>query len=154
MSGFAVWCTSTTLGGLNYVNNGLVGINSNSQTDVQLGNGFYLKPGQLIFHPGVNNAHACLRFTVPLAGFYDVEGIFFSPGLPSTPNGYATTDVHLSINNVELRSLWINQNSGMLIFRQIYLNVGDYVQFEIGWGQNNNYGSDTTAANITIVAYS
>ncbi len=68
-------------------------------------------------------------------------------------NGYTTTDVHLSIINVELRSLWINQNSSMLIFLQIYLNVGDYVQFEVGWGKNKNYISDKTAANITTTAY-
>ncbi|UJR29672.1 hypothetical protein I4U23_017220 [Adineta vaga] len=154
MSGFSQWCTSTTLGGLNYVNNGCIGMNSNNKTDIDFQNEFYLKPGQLVFHPGFNNAHACIRFTVPLAGFYDVEGVFFSPGPPNAPNGNATTDIHLSINNVELRSLWINQNSGMLIFRQIYLNVGDFVQFEIGWGQNKNYYFDTTAANITIVAYS
>ncbi|CAF1275953.1 unnamed protein product [Adineta steineri] len=153
MSGFSLWTTNTTLGGENFVNNGFVGINSNSQTNVQHLNEFYLKPGQLVFHPGVNNAHACIRFTVPSSGFYDVEGVFFSPGPPSAPDGYATTDVHLSINDVELRSLWINQNSGMLIFRQIYLNVGDNVQFEIGWGQNKNYLRDTTAANIVIVAY-
>ena len=82
-------------------------MNSNQNTDIQYQNQFSLKPGQLAFHPGVNNAHACIRFTVPSAGFYNLEGVFFSSRRASNPNGEASTEVNLSINNVELRSLWI-----------------------------------------------
>ncbi len=153
MSGFSLWYERDTSSGAPYYNKGVVGMNSRKDTNIVYGTEFELKPGQIIFHPGINNTHACIRFTVPSAGFYDVEGIFFSPGPASNPNGCASTDVHLSINNVELRSLWINQNSGMLIFRQIYLNMGDYVQFEVGWGKNKNITCDTTAANITITSY-
>ncbi|CAF0803976.1 unnamed protein product [Adineta steineri] len=153
MSGLSLWYTRNTSSGTSYCNNGWIGMNSNKQADIQKENEFNFKPGQIAFHPGITNSHSCIRFTVPSAGFYDVQGVFFSSGPATNLNGDATTDVHLSINNVELRSLWINQNTGILVFPQIYLNMGDYVQFEIGWGKNNNYNYDSTAANITITGY-
>jgi hypothetical protein len=100
-----VWYKSSVSSVLPFYNKGLVGMNSRKDTNLVHGSELELKPDQITFHPGIDNTHACIRFTVPSAGFYDAEGIFFSPGPSNNPNGYATTDVHLSINNVELRSL-------------------------------------------------
>ena len=149
MSGNAMWYSSTQF----FTEKGFIVHNNNLQTAVQYGSQFMLAPDQLAVHPGPLGEHGCIRFKVPSAGLYDIHGTFFSPGVPPNPGGVATTSAHLSINNVELRSLWINRNSGILFLNQTYLNVGDYLQFEVGYGENKNFGADTTAVNIVITAY-
>lgn len=131
---------------------GLIGINMNQNKTIRYKNELRLQPRQLTFHPGPHNQRPAIRFIAPSSGVYDIEGIFFAPGfLNSGPD--ATTDAHLSINDVELLSLWVTRTPGMLRLGQFYLQAHDYVQFEVGWGNNNNYFYDTTAANIRIVYY-
>jgi hypothetical protein len=153
MSGFALWYVSDLSGGISYANQGLVGMNMNKQKNVQYHNEFELKPGQMCFHPGINNARATIRFTVPTSGFYDMESVFFAPGFTNSTPADVTTDVHLSVNNVEHRSLWISRKPGILMLKQFYLNIDDNVQFEVGWGKNKNYYYDTTAVDIRITYY-
>lgn len=106
----------------------------------------------MMFHPGPNNERPALRFSVPLSGFYEIQGTFFSPKQPSgIPD--ATTDAHLLINNVELGSLWVIRTPGILRVEQFYLEVGDFIQFEVGFGNNGNCISDSTFANIRIIYY-
>ncbi|CAF1512196.1 unnamed protein product, partial [Adineta steineri] len=111
---------------------------------------YNLAPGQLLFHPGPNNTRACIRFTVPSADTYHIDAVFFTTAGPNIPG--PSTDIHLSINNVELRSLWLKRNIGRFAFDNIYLNEGDYLQFEIGYGENKNYFHDGVQLNITITA--
>ncbi|CAF1579860.1 unnamed protein product [Adineta steineri] len=71
---------------------------------------YNLAPGQLLFHPGPNNTRACIRFTVPSADTYHIDAVFFTTAGPEIPG--PSTDIHLSVNNVELRSLWLKRNTG------------------------------------------
>lgn len=149
LSGYAVWYDWTVSHG--YVASGFIGMNRNHNKAVQYLSDFRLKPGQITLHSGINNAHPTIRFTVPHSGFYDIEATFFAPGFVLSTSCDATTDAHLSVNNVELRSLWVTRKPGLLMLKQFYLNMGDYVQFEVGWGENKNVRCDTTAANIQII---
>lgn len=154
MSGFALWYVSNSSGIWGYANQGLIGMNMNKQGKLQHLDEFELKPGQMCFHPGISNSRATIRFTVPTSGFYDIESVLFAPSLANTTAADATTDVHLSVNNVEHRSLWISRKPGILMLKQFYLNVEDNVQFEVGWGKNKNYFGDTTAIDLRITYYS
>lgn len=130
LSGYAVWYDWTVSHG--YVASGFIGMNRNHNKAVQYLSDFRLKPGQITLHSGINNAHPTIRFTVPHSGFYDIEAIFFAPGFVLSTTCDATTDAHLSVNNVELRSLWVTRKPGLLMLKQFYLNMGDFVQFEVG----------------------
>jgi hypothetical protein len=111
-------------------------------------------PYEMWMQPAANGDRSCIRFTVPKAGYYTITADFFAPGPPVNATCQATTDVHFVINNVEQRSLWINQNSGRFVFKDLYLNYDDYIQFEVGYGKNMNYSCDVTGARITLIRFS
>ncbi|CAF1571465.1 unnamed protein product, partial [Didymodactylos carnosus] len=144
--GVDIWCDlPVPYGGLIFYNHG--------NKTVEWPDEFQLPPGLLVMHPADNYVRSCIRFTVPADGRYSVNGYFYSPGVPSNPNGKGTTDVHFSINNVEQQSFWINSNGGSFVFPDLHLNYGDFVHFEVGWGINNDLWHDSTITNLTIIRF-
>ncbi|CAF0949753.1 unnamed protein product [Didymodactylos carnosus] len=146
----SIWYTSAYLANgavyHNPTNNNTIG--NKGQTDEIL---YY--PDQLTIYSGTLGNRACIRFIVPDEGRYNIRGDFFSPRSPSSTNGYVSTDVHLSVNSVELQSLRVSlcrNNSGSFIYPNLHLNSVDVVQFEVDSNLFNRYYDDTTGANITI----
>ncbi len=100
---------------------------------------------QLGFHPGQNNTYSIIRWTAPTTETYSVTASFV--GVDN-----ATTDEHVLNNGHAFFQGDINGiGSGVqLLPIQIAINVGDTIDFTVGWGANGNINSDTTGFYATI----
>lgn len=109
-----------------------------------------LDPGTISLHPGPNNERALLRFTAPTTGIYQILGSFSGSDIYGT-----TTDVHLLTNGVSIFDGLVNGfsvSSTQLFDNTVKLNNGDFLDFAVGYGYNNNYYNDTTQLSARIIA--
>ena len=111
---------------------------------------FSIQPGQLAFHPGPQDQYSVIRFTNPIAGTYELASTF--TGIDH--DGPTTTDVHVLLNGVSLFSDLVNEYGVPHIFSTtLAINAGDRLDFEVGYGTNQNYYYDSTgiAAQMVMV---
>ncbi|CAF3623604.1 unnamed protein product [Rotaria sp. Silwood1] len=155
MNGYAIYYTRNSLA--SWWDDGCIGMARTNS--LEYFNEFYVPQGHMTMHPARNGNRACVRYTMQNTDeIYDIDASFISQG-PSLflngplSNGYATVDVHLSINNVTLASMTINRSSGGFFRRGLRLNYGDIIQFEVGYGENKNYFSDTITVDIKMTRY-
>jgi len=108
--------------------------------------GIDLQPGELAFHPGINNEHSVIRWTAPMSGVFSVTSTF-----QGRDRDGCSTDVHVFHNSLEL---YIATVSGTGIPQQVALSdldvsAGDVIDFTVGYG-GNGYLNDTTAIDARI----
>jgi hypothetical protein len=110
------------------------------------------EPGQLAFHPGPNGELAVIRWTSPASSFYKISSAF--EGL-DTVRG-ATSNIQMLRNNgtslFEADIDGSGESSQQLYQDSYFLEVGDTLDFTVGYGSNLNYFSDTTGIEATITA--
>jgi len=112
-----------------------------------------IPPHALYLHPGPSGEYAVLRFTAPACGAYRVSGQFYA--LDANGNG-TTTDVWILPNNSTIEAFSGNVNFyAMLKFSSFtsvvfHLTKGSTLDFQVGYGTNNDYSFDTTGLNAVI----
>jgi len=99
----------------------------------------------LDMHPGVNGQYSVVRFTAPTAGLYSLSGFF--QGIDPAPT---TSDVHVLVNGVAI----FNGNISTFGVQNNFsaspnLNVGDHVDFEVGFG-TGGAPNDSTGLSATL----
>ncbi len=105
-----------------------------------------IQPGQLAFHPGPQDQFTTIRFTSPVAGSFSLASSFTGIDVAGT-----TTDVHVLLNGTSLFGGLVNGYGNTATFDStITLNVGDILDFEVGYGTNNNYTSDSTGISAVL----
>ena len=114
-----------------------------------------LPPHALFLHPGPAGELAVVRFTAPAKGTYRVSGQFYA----MDRNGTGTiTDVYIVKNNTSPAiysgnvNYYATPNMKFASFTSIAvtLNMGEYIEFQVGFGTDLNYSFDTTGLNAVI----
>jgi hypothetical protein len=96
------------------------------------------------FSPGYNGDYGVFRFTAPVDGTYDLDFTFQGGDY----DGPTSSDVNVVHNTTVLFSSFINgygPSSAVSYSHSEYLAAGDTLDLAAGWGNNSNYGWDTTA---------
>ena len=124
-------------------------VTKNVSNTMQTGLGLQLAPGDLAFHPGPQGQYSIVRWTAPTAGDFSVGGLFES----GDRFVGSTVDVHVLENGSSLLSTNLvgplgTQTSPFSFLRT--LNIGDTIDFAVGFGPNSNFGSDSTVLDATI----
>jgi hypothetical protein len=105
-----------------------------------------LTSGLLDLHPGMSGAYADVRFTNSAAGVFAISGIF--EGIDPTPT---STDVHVLLNGVSIFDSAVNNFLVPNTFNlSRTLNVGDKLDFVVGFGADGSFISDSTGFDATI----
>jgi hypothetical protein len=98
---------------------------------------------ELLLHPGSAGQYAVLRFTSPSNSTYNINAIF--SGLDST-----STDVHILLNGSGLFTAAVTGFGDTDSYPSLLsMNVGDTLDFAVGYGSNNTYYNDSTGLKIT-----
>ena len=106
-------------------------------------------PSQLWFHPGYYGEYSIVRWIAPEAATYSLATMF--TGLDHV--GPTTTDVHVLHNNIWLFSNLINgfgASSAKSFTTDVKVEVGDTIDFAVGYGSNQTYLYDSTGLDATI----
>lgn len=106
-------------------------------------------PGQLGFHPGINDEISIVRFTAPMAGSFDLSSSF--SGLDFV--GPTTTGVHVLLNGLSIFDGIVNgfgAGSGPSFATTLSLVAGDRVDFAVDFGPNGGYLFDSTGVSATL----
>ena len=105
-----------------------------------------LTSGELDLHPGSAGQYADVRWTAPGAGSFVVTGFF--TGIDPHPT---TTDVHVLQNSAALFNGAVASLGMPLSFSLTgTVAAGDRLQFVVGFGQDGDFGFDSTAFNAEI----
>ena len=110
-------------------------------------NTYTVPPYGLGMHPGLSGEYAALRFTAPANGTYKVSGQFYA--LDDNDTG-TTTDVWILQNDEKTGSFsgkvnyYGGSKSASFTSKDFQLKKGDTLDFEVGYGANNNYFYDST----------
>ena len=120
-----------------------------NQTNATVSYSAVYLPGEISAHPGSRGELSVFRFTAPANGMYAVQSHFY--GLDT----YGTTsDVTIEENNSSvLFSALVNgyrAGSDQYYASTLSLAAGDMLDFEVGYGNNNNYFFDTTGLQVDI----
>jgi hypothetical protein len=102
-------------------------------------------PGKLGMHPGSKGEYSIARWTAQKAGTYSISATF--SGIDQT-----TTDVHVLKNGSSLFDGEVSGLGDTEIFssQSVSVNVGDTIDFAVGYGSNGNYYYDSTGLEVTI----
>lgn len=123
--------------------------NSNSILNVQT---IVLPPDLLLLHPGDSGEQSVLRWTAPASGTFQFQGHF--QGLD---NGSGTT-TNVDIIHNSAANLFTDNVTGYGTQRpftvQAQVDLGDTVDFSVGYGSNNTYYSDSTGLAVAATAIS
>jgi hypothetical protein len=113
-----------------------------------------IPPHALFMHPGPGGEYAVVRFTAPARGNYKVSGQFYA--LDDNFGG-TTTDVWILKNNISSPPVFsgsvnypLNIKFSSFTSKLVQLQAGDTLEFEVGYGSNNDYNFDTTGLNAVI----
>jgi hypothetical protein len=105
-----------------------------------------LQPGQLAEHPGPNNEAAVVRWTAPASGTYLINVTFSGADLVGT-----TTDVHVLNGGVSAFDGNVNGFGNSTTFSEtLTLPVNFHIDFEVGFGNDQNYFFDSTGLSAQI----
>lgn len=119
----------------------------------------YYFADEVMMHPGQMNERAVLRWTAPTTGTISIDALF-----TGRDSYITTTDVHVLKNGVPLFNDVINGffagspgSPGASVNAQksyvagaIAVNAGDYFDFVVGYGTNNNYSADSTGLRAVV----
>jgi hypothetical protein len=108
-------------------------------------------PTFLLLHPGSENQYSVIQFTAPVAGSYSIGGEFMGIATAGT-----TSDAHIllsgstSVFSQEITGLGASSAHSFNLIES--LSAGETVDFAVGFGDNNNYNSDSTGlqANMSL----
>lgn len=104
----------------------------------------------LNLHPGPTGDKAVVRWTAPAAGTYTIAGRFQGIDTAGT-----TTDVTILHNTTSIFSNNVNGYGNQVTFSVTRtVAAGDTIDFQVGYGSNNSYGSDSTGLSATITPQS
>jgi RHS repeat-associated protein len=104
----------------------------------------------LNLHPGPSGEKSVVRWTAQTAGTYTISGRFQGIDTAGT-----TTDVTIQQNGTAVYSNNINGYGNQVTFSlSVTVNVGDTIDFQVGYGSNNTYYSDSTGLSATITPQS
>ncbi len=105
-----------------------------------------LNPGQLALHPGPNGQFSIVRWTAPESGDFNLSGDYIGMDTSGT-----TTDVHVLFNGVTIFDDFINGfGDTATISLDTSLQVGDLLDFAVGFGSNSNFFSDYTGLDVQV----
>jgi hypothetical protein len=126
-------------------------IKNDTGTDMYSHDGvFNPKSSYLHFHPGPRGEYSVIRWTCQTSGTYKVSAGFRSL---RTINPPTTTDIHVLQNNASLFDGAIN---GFYVDGEktyegtLKLNIGDRIDFTVGYGDDKDYGYDSSGLKATI----
>ena len=125
-------------------------VTRNSTEHVVKALGITWQPGQVAFHPGSHGEYAVVRWTAPAD-----EKVKFSAVFSSIAEA-ATTDLHVVHKGRPLFDGVLNldgKGPEAKFSAAIEVKSGDTIDSVCGWG-NRNYGADTTALKLVVVASS
>jgi thermitase len=101
----------------------------------------------LNLHPGSNGDKAVVRWTAPSSGTYTIEGRY--QGIDST--GPTTSEVAIFHNSTSVFTGAVNGYGNQATFSVTRtVAAGDTIDFQVGYGSNNNYSYDSTGLAATI----
>jgi RHS repeat-associated protein len=104
----------------------------------------------LNLHPGPSGEKSVVRWTAPAAGTYTISGRFQGIDTAGT-----TTDVTILHNTTAVFAGNINGYGNQVTFAVTRtVAAGDTIDFQVGYGSNNSYGSDSTGLSVTITPQS
>ncbi len=138
--GIDFWCTNLALAAPCVYRNSTVEVVTN-YTRVAV-------PGGFGFHPGPNGEFSITRFTAPTRALYRVMGSFFGQDAVGP-----TTDVHILTNGIPVfNGEVIGSSTGAESAFDLIteLNMGDHLDFAVGYGRNNSYWADWTGLSAQI----
>jgi hypothetical protein len=106
-----------------------------------------VQPADLLnLHPGPSGERSVVRWTAPTAGTHTIAGRF--QGLDT---GGTTSDVLITHNGINIFNGNVNGYGTEAPFSLTRtVAAGDIVEFSVGYGENLNYGSDSTGLAATI----
>lgn len=110
---------------------------------ILVGGGARFEPGQFGLHPGPGGEYAVVRYTAPAAGTALITSEFSGQDTTGT-----SSDVHVLFNGVSLRNAFVDGNgtSSVVAFDQtLTLDMGDTIDFAVGFGRNGTFFGDSTA---------
>jgi RHS repeat-associated protein len=104
----------------------------------------------LNLHPGPSGEKSVVRWTASTAGTYTISGRFQGIDTAGT-----TTDVTILHNTTAVFSSNVNGYGNQVTFSVTRtVAAGDTIDFQVGYGSNNSYGSDSTGLAATITPQS
>jgi len=95
------------------------------------------------FHPGPNDEFSIFRFTTPSAGTYSLSSSF-------SPLDTTTTDVHVLRDGVQIFGGIVDASHSPTFSTLLTLGAGETIDFAVGFGENQNFFSDSTALTATL----
>ncbi|MBA2435365.1 MAG: hypothetical protein H0V54_09865 [Chthoniobacterales bacterium] len=109
---------------------------------------FCVPPTYLHVHPGPNNEVTVVRWTAPMSGDFYVQGAVV--GLDNVV--ITTTTFYAVLNSTEhvFRATINSYNSPVSFHRLLTMSAGDTLDFAVDFGQNGNYGGDSTGIQFKV----
>lgn len=113
-------------------------------------------------HPGADGQRTTIRWTSPMASWVDISATYMGM---NTVAPYTTSGGDVVINGVQVWGAFVNGymgdpsdgNAGQagdtpFISESLthHVNVGDTIDFCVGWGQDEYWGGDPTAVDFTV----
>jgi PEP-CTERM motif len=104
---------------------------------------------ELTLHPGASGQYSIVRWVASTTGTYSLSTKFAGADFV----GPTTTDVHVLRNGISIFNDLVNgvgAASAKSFATNLLVNAGDTIDFAVGFGNNQNYGFDTTSLAATI----
>lgn len=104
----------------------------------------------LVLHPGPNNEYSILRFTAPADGNYNFQGSFYGTDINGTTSNVAIQENATSFFTGNITGYGLSTE---LVFGENkILEMGDTIDFVVGYGSNDGHLFDSTALSLTVIA--
>ncbi len=129
----------------------------------------YYEAGQVVLHPGASGEEATVRWTAPSAMTVDVNALFTGQvqAIPASGLLGTTTDVYVIKNSSAqlLAQTFLDgfygsaaagytdrtgANPFVAYTGTVEMNAGDYLDFLVCWGSNEDFNRDSTGLALTI----
>jgi hypothetical protein len=118
----------------------------NGTTGVVTSGSTVYQPGQLAEHPGANDQYCIVRWTAPYSGTFSIAATF--TGLSAIGD---SVDVHILHTGSSIFNSGVYGSPSPASYSgALSVNLGDTIDFAVGFGTDGNYGEDTTALSAMI----
>jgi hypothetical protein len=122
-------------------------VSNSTSEDIALGSN--IAPAQaLSLHPAPNGEFSVLRFTAVFSGTYHVVGSWYGVDTNGT-----TTDVHIVSGTTVLCNGTVSGfgvGTGPSFDTVVTLNAGEFIDFAVGIGPDNDYNYDSTGLDLQV----